>query len=96
MLLPVRVHLPGINEETFIGTAFLVAFNYVVLLCGFFTAISFDSLLFVVIANMPFLSGVIIGQLCELTEALLEPDVEICDIKRRTLDIIMMFMKTME
>lgn len=86
---PLRTYVPGIDETSIGGMAFLIVFNYLVLLAGYYITGCYDTMLFIIIANMQIVSSVIIGHLNELKEALLVPKRRSCEIERKLLRIIL-------
>lgn len=94
MDLPLHVHLPG--DESAIGFAFTAIYNYAGCICACFIICTYDSLMFLIFANMPMVSSVIIGHLDELKLALLDPDCDDREIKHRLYNIVLMHKKYKE
>lgn len=95
-MVPPRIYFPGIDEKTIGGLSTLIAFNYMVFLCGYVVIISYNLLIFLIFANVPLVSSVITGHMDELTEVLMDPDCHLHEVKCRALTIILMHQKFKE
>lgn len=93
---PLRIYIPGIDEQTVAGLSTLIVFNYMVFLCGYVIVISYNLLIFFIFANIPLVSSVIAGHVDELSEALMDPDCHLQEVNCRLLAIISMHQKFKE
>lgn len=93
IIVAVEIHFPGIDEETYGGFAFIFFYNYAAIVAAFAISCFFNLLLFLIFANMPMVSSVIIGHLNDLNDVLLDPDCTSRDIKQRLCSIILMHYK---
>lgn len=90
---PLRFYLPGMKEESFYGTIFLIVFESMVLLLFIFGTCLFDSLLYVVFINVRMVSKIIIEHVGDFENELRKPQVDISYIKQKHVDIFRMQMK---
>lgn len=88
-----EVHFPKVDENTTAGLAFLIVYNIIFGAGGLFIVCVYDLLVFIIFANMFMVSSVIIGHLNELKDALLDPECQLLEAKKRLLNIILMHMK---
>lgn len=92
-----RIYLPGLDEHTLFGAIFLNIFNYVVILVADLIIPPFDSLIFIIFANIPMVASVITGHLDELRKALPHAYYrKTRDINNRLIQIIFMHKKYKE
>lgn len=91
-----RIYIPGVDENSMAGYAFLMAYTYLLLLFGYSVVCSFDALTFLIFANMPMVASVIHGHLDELKEALLNTKTKPNEITYRLLNVILMHKKYTE
>lgn len=96
MIPAMEVHFPGIDEETYGGFAFVLLYNYCGTVAGFAISGTYNLLLFLIFANMPMVSAVIVGHLNDLKDVLLDPDRESRDVSSRLYNIILMHNKYIE
>lgn len=68
---PIGMFLPGTRDHTSIKFGLLVAANFLVLYFSIFVVVSYDSILFVVFANMPMVATIITLELNDLRNSLL-------------------------
>lgn len=94
VVLPMRIYLPGIDADTIGGIAILLINNVVQTACCILIVVSYNSLIFLIFANIPMVSLIIIGHLNELNEILGKRNRNIADIK--LLHIIFMHRKYKE
>lgn len=86
-----RIYLPGVNEDSFGGCFTIMVYNYVGATFVPMTEAAYNALLFIIFANMPMVSSVIVGHLDELKDNLLIPGYyKNYDIERRLLNVILM------
>lgn len=93
---PLRIYFPGVDAGFSVGFAFVILYNYVVLIVGLLVIGGYNSLLFFIFANIPMVSSVIIGHLDDLKDVLLVPNYKLCNVKRRLFNIILMHNKYIE
>lgn len=68
---PIGMFLPGTHDHTSFKFGLLVAANFLVLYFSIFVVVSYDSLLFVVFANMPMVATILTLELNDLRNSLL-------------------------
>lgn len=90
----VDIHLPLVLEEYRVIYAFVILYNYAILIGVLFTIFVLDSLLYFIFINIPLMSTIIIEQLNELQIFLEETDdYSPKVVKFRLMQIIMMHKK---
>lgn len=93
MVLAFEIHFPGLNEESMVAFSVLMLYNYVGGMIVFLISGIYNILLFLIFANMPMVSSVIVGHLDELKDVLLDPGCQYRDVRSRFTNIIRMHNK---
>lgn len=87
------VRFPGIDTASIYGLLFSVGFFILLIICSSLTTIVFDSMLFIIFANITLASSIITVEIDELRDYLKDPKRTRTNIKRRLSNIIYMQLK---
>lgn len=87
------IFVPGVTDDQPTLLFLVVLLNYVITICGAFTIVPHNILIYLIFTNMPITSDIFAHQMDELAAELNQPKHAVVDVKMRILQIIYMYEK---
>lgn len=88
-----RIYLPVLDQQSHIGMAVLVVFNYYITLVGILSLCAYDCVIFIIFTNIPMVASIMIGHWDELRESLTDENCNLRETRQRLIQIILMDIK---